>query len=188
MGLRLYTVHLPSSLSEDPTPVLIKEGFAWGAFILGVIWTLWHRLWIEAAALLALFLALGVIGDFVDLSEPVESAIMLAVTMLIGFGGNDWRRESLRRRGYHEAGVVSGPDAESALRRFLDLRAVDGQRASAAPASYQDPAALFPAPLPASAAPGAAGSIAGWYAGSYQPARPGDTTPDNGPQDYRPRG
>jgi hypothetical protein len=194
MGLRLYTVHLPPSASDDTTPVVIKEGFSWGAFIFGVIWTLWYRLWIEAAALLALFLAFGVIADFINLSEPVQSAILLAVAVLIGFAGNDWRRESLRRRGFLEAAVVSGPDPENALRRFLDLHAAES-RAVAAPAPYQDPAALFPAPLPvtAPAAPGGAtGSIAGWYASTYQPPGqlPSDTNhgnfgfPDNGAPDF----
>lgn len=199
MALRLYTVHLPPPSADDNTPVLIKEGFAWGACIFGVLWALWHKLWIEAAALLALFLALGVISDFVDLTDPVETAIMLAIAVLIGFGGNDWRRESFRRRGYRDAGVVSGPDQENALRRFLDLRTADEQKAPPAAPVYQDPAALFPAPLPASvpAAPGGApaGSIAGWYASSnYQP--PGQQapdsgfgSPDNGSQDRRgPRG
>lgn len=199
MGLRLYTVHLPPPLSDDTTPVLIKEGFSWGACVLGVIWTLWHKLWIETAALLALFLALGVISDFIDLTDPVETAILLAVAVLIGFGGNDWRRESYRRRGYRDAGVVSGPDAENALRRFLDLRAVEGQRPAPAPAVYQDSAALFPAPLPPATPGGAAhgGSIAGWYAsGQYQPSAPSSSDAgfgisDNGPrgpQEYRPRG
>src|SRR5689334_3386232 len=103
MGLRLYTVHLPPPSSDDTTPVLIKEGFSWGAFFFNVIWTLWYRLWIESAALLALFLALGVVSDFISLSDSVETAILLAVAVLIGFGGNDWRRESYRRRGYRDA-------------------------------------------------------------------------------------
>lgn len=209
MGLRVYTAHLPPSSSDDPTPLLVKEGFAWAAFFFGVLWALWHRLWIEAAALLALFLALGVIADSVGLTDPIQSAIMLAIAVLIGFSGNDWRRESLRRRGYQEAGVVSGPDAENALRRYLDLRAVDAQRPPAGPPPYQDPAALFPAPLPAPAPAGptpggtATGSIAGWYASTYQPVNPGDGTypgnqpsdngaaghghPGSGPQDHRPR-
>ena len=168
MGLRLYTVHLPPPSSDDMVPVLIKEGFSWGAFLFNVIWTLWHKLWIESAALLALCLALGVIADFINLSESIETAILQAVGVVVGLSGNDWRRESYRRRGYRDAGVVSGPDAENALRRFLDLRAVEDRRPTPAPAAYKDPAALFPAPLPAAAvtAPGSApgGSIAGWYA------------------------
>ena len=147
MGLRVYTVHLPSALSKDGIPVLVKEGFSWGAFLLGVVWALWHRLWIEAAALLALFLAVGVIADFIALSEPVESAVMLAITILIGCSGNDWRRESLRQRGYQEAGVVVGPNADDALRRFLDLRAIDAGNAPTPSVSYQEPAALYAAPV-----------------------------------------
>lgn len=197
MGLRLYTVHLPPPSSDDTMPVLIKEGFSWGAFLFSVIWTLWHKLWIETAALLALSLALGVISDFIALSDSIETAILLAVAVLIGFGGNDWRRESFRRRGYRDAGVVSGPDPENALRRFLDLRAVDDQRPAPAPTVYQDPAALFPAPLPPAAPPGSqGGSIAGWYASGHQPAAQsasgtGFGFSDNGPrgpQKYGPRG
>jgi hypothetical protein len=208
MGLRVYTAHLPPPSADDPTPVVIKEGFSWGAFIFGVIWALWYRLWIEAAALLALFLALGVIADFVSLSDGVESAVLLAVAVLIGFSGNDWRRESLRRRGFQEGGVASGPTSEDALRRFLDLRVAEAPKPAPTPASYQDPAALFPAPVaepvPETPGPGgaAAGSIAGWYSSSYQPPRatdptyPGDPQPENAPgygytdarPDDRPRG
>lgn len=184
MGLRVYTVHLPSFLSGDSTPVLVKEGFSWGAFFLGMIWALWHRLWIEAAALLALFLAVGVISDFIALSEPVESVVLLAIAVLVGCSGNDWRRESLRQRGYREAGVVAGRGAEDALWRYLDLRALDARKTPAASTLFQEPAALYAAPVPhqtpsafaavppppaAAPASDAGGSIAGWYAGSHQP-------------------
>lgn len=167
MGLRVYTVHLPPP-SDDPPPVLVKEGFSWPGFFFGVIWALWHRLWIEAAALLALLIAAGVTFEVTDLGEPIESLIMLAVALLVGFNGNDWRRESLRRRGYQEAGVVAGPDADNALRRFLDLRAVTAQ-AARPPA---EPAVITPlaGPAPGAMVPSAAGtgSIAGWYASAVQ--------------------
>jgi hypothetical protein len=172
MGLRVYTVHLPPPSSDDPTPVLVKEGFSWPGFFFGVIWALWHRLWIEAAALLALFIAAGVIFDVTNLGEPVESVIMFAVALLVGLNGNDWRRESLRRRGYQEAGVVAGPDSDNALRRFLDLRAVTVQ----ATRPIYPPTGVSGG-TPGSAAPGAvkpgalaAGSIAGWYSSSVPPA------------------
>lgn len=170
MGLRVYTVHLPSPSSGESTPVLIREGFSWGAFILGIIWTLWHRLWIESAALLALFLAMDIIVDFISLSEQVETIVMVGIAVLIGCNGNDWRRASLRQRGYHEAGVVVGPGAEEALQRFLDLRAVVVRDMPALPKPPQETAALYaatradqdatalpalaqPFPIPALAAP-----------------------------------
>jgi hypothetical protein len=173
MGLRVYTVHLPPPSSDDPTPVLVKEGFSWPGFFFGVIWALWHRLWIEAAALLALFIAAGVIFDVTELGEPVESLITFAIVLLVGFNGNDWRRASLRRRGYQDAGVVAGPDAENALRRFLDLRAVAAHGARSLAAHPAQVTTAVAGPIPGTMAPGVAGpgSIAGWYASS-QPAGP----------------
>ncbi len=160
MGLRIYTVHLPtSSLREvvrDAVPHLVKEGFSWPAFFLGVIWALWHRLWIEAAALIALFLAAGVILDSLEPGESIQLAVMIAIAVLIGASGNNWRRESLRRRGFVDAGVVAGPDTENALCRYLDLRAL------AAPDSSALGTARFG--MPASAALAAAPQTANQFA------------------------
>lgn len=195
MGLRIYTVHVPPPSADDSTPILIKEGFSWPAFFLGIFWTLWHRLWIESAALLALFLALGVILDYVDFNDLMESAILLAVAVLIGASAADWRRQSLQRRGYRDAGVVSGPDIDSALRRFLDLQSLDLQPATAAAMPPSAPPGPPVAPTPGSAA---AGSIAGWYASAFQQPAIGErrTTDDSGgnhswnagPSDPRPPG
>lgn len=185
MGLRVYTAHLPPASSDDPMPALVKEGFSWPGFFFGVVWALWHRLWIEAAALLALFIAAGVAFDAAGIGEPFDSTVMFAIALLIGFNGNDWRRQSLRRRGYQEAGVVVGPDADTALRRFLDLRAVTVQARPVYSTAVQSGAA------PGSAAPGAVvpgavatGSIAGWYSSAVvQPA----SQADHGyPPDYPP--
>ena len=199
MGLRVYTVHLPSLLSWDKTPVLIKEGFSWGGFVFGMIWALWHRLWIEAAALLALTLAVGVIADYIDLSEPIEAAVMVTIAVLVGCSGHDWRRESLRQRGYHEIGVVVGPNMDEALRRFLDLRELDAQshaapaprlayRDFAAPLAVTEPyqAAIVTPPPASSAAPA---SVFGAASLDQIPsgASPGFGHGDNALRDYRPR-
>ena len=197
MGLRVYTVHLPPLLSGNTTPALISEGFSWGAFLLGVIWTLWHRLWIESAALLALFLAVGVITDFIALSEPIEAAILLAIRVLIGCSGNDWRRESLHQRGYRDGGVVVGRGGEDALRRYLDLRGFDQGKFPAAPPPYRETAALYPAasyqavsatrPAASTAQPPTAADPRAQA--KDQPAQQGSSFghPDNALRDYRPR-
>lgn len=165
MGLRLYTVHLPSASAEESVPVLVKEGFSWPAFFLNIVWTLWHRLWIESAALLALFLALGVVLDYANLSDAMEAAILVAVAVLVGNSAADWRRQSLQRRGFRDGGVVTGTDIESALRRFLDLRAVELQ------ALRPTTSAMPPQPVSPAAGSPAGGSIAGWYSNTFhQPA------------------
>ena len=195
MGLRVYSVHMPPLLSGNTTPVLIAEGFSWGAFLLGVIWTLWHRLWIESAALLALFLAVGVIADFIALSEPIEAAILLAISGLIGCGGNDWRRESLHQRGFRDVGVVVGRSGEDALRRCLDLRGIDQGKPHAAPLPYREAAALYPAATYQTASAGAMTPMAQAQT-AEQRAHPQDQQPQHGPsfghpnnalRDYRPQ-
>lgn len=194
MGLRVYTVHLPSLLARDKMPVLIKEGFSWGGFLFGMIWALWHRLWIEAAALLALTLAVGVIADYIALSETIEAAVMLTIAVLIGCSGNDWRRESLRQSGYHEVGVVVGSNMEEAMRRFFDLRELDGQSHATPRLTYRDAmaplavapyqAAVVTPPPPASAAPASAFGAASL---DQIPSGSGFGQADNALRDYRPR-
>jgi len=63
MRMRSYTLHLPidarpgESIGLDRA-VLVPDGFAWPAFAFGVLWFLFHRLWIAALIVLAGFLAL----------------------------------------------------------------------------------------------------------------------------------
>jgi hypothetical protein len=129
MSLRVYTVHTPPARRKrwealDPLPGLVKEGFSWPAFVFGVVWALYHRLWIVAALLVALTTGLGVAFEELRLDPVSASLIFFAVAVLVGMFGNDWKRASLRRRGYRADGVVTAANLETALRRYLDLRAI----------------------------------------------------------------
>ena len=48
--MRIWTVHLPrgsATTARTPrAPVLVREGFSWGAFLFALPWLLLHRLWI----------------------------------------------------------------------------------------------------------------------------------------------
>jgi hypothetical protein len=137
MSLRVYTVHLPPvhglrGDALDPLPQLVKEGFSWPAFFLGFVWALSNKLWIVAASLVAITLVLGVVFDELNLDEITTTIIFFAIAVLVGFLGNDWRRMSLRRRGYRDSGVVTAPNMETAIRRFLDLQSIDAHAAMSA--------------------------------------------------------
>ncbi|HEY4135985.1 MAG TPA: DUF2628 domain-containing protein [Alphaproteobacteria bacterium] len=140
MPLHVYTVHLPPAKglrgdAGDPLPQLVKEGFSWPAFLFGFAWALGSRLWIVAAALLALSLALGVVFEELNLDGLTASLVFFGIAVIVGFLGNDWRRMALRRRGYRDSGVVTAGDMETAIRRFLDLQSIEALaalRASAA--------------------------------------------------------
>jgi hypothetical protein len=120
--MKVYTIHLrPGSLSPDRDAVAVKEGFCWPAFFLGPLWALWHRMWRAAVFIV---LALSAVGAAVALIEPdpaTDFAISLAVSVLIGYCANDWRRASLARAGWRFEALSAAADRDAAMRRFFDL-------------------------------------------------------------------
>lgn len=143
MSLRVYTVHTAPARTKrweplDPLPELVKEGFSWPALFFSFAWALYHRLWLVAAALVALMTGIGVAADEFRLGQVSVSLTCFAILVLVGFMANDWRRAALRRRGYGEGGVVTAPNMETALRRYLDLQAI-GASAAPRPAAQAQP-------------------------------------------------
>jgi hypothetical protein len=118
--MRVYTVHVPPFSSREPDPILIKEGFSWPALLFGPLWSLASRLWLVTVGLVVVLVALGAVLDALAVDDLVETVVSLAVAVLIGAHGNDWRRRALARRGYREAGVVAARSIDEALARYLD--------------------------------------------------------------------
>ena len=123
--MRIWTVHLPRG-GATPTrasrvsalaPVLVREGFAWSAFLFALPWLLLHRLWIEAVAYVGVVLLLAA---FVP--PAAAFAVALALQFLLGAHAQDLRRAALARRGRPAAHVVAAADADLALARLLDAR------------------------------------------------------------------
>ena len=131
--MRIWTVHLPrgsataaraspasaqaSSRASSLAPVLVREGFAWGAFLFALPWLLLHRLWIEAIAYIGVVLLLAAF-----LPDVAALPVALAVQFLLGAHAQDLRRAALARRGRPAAHVVAAADQDAALARLLDAR------------------------------------------------------------------
>ena len=125
--MRLYTVHGeappeatgPEGWPEPPSraPVLVKEGFAFWAFLLGFVWFLFNRLWWEALALLALTVAAALL-----LPEQAAGAATLALHVLAGMEARDRLRARLERLGMTMLGVVAAPDRDMAWFRLMQQR------------------------------------------------------------------
>jgi len=111
--VKSWTAHLHA----DKPPVLLKEGFAWGALLFGPLWLALHRAWIPAALVLAADVAITVFAD-----APIRSVLGVAVSWLLGLCGYDLVRWSLGMRGYVLAHVVAARDADSAFFRLLSVR------------------------------------------------------------------
>lgn len=112
--MKSYTAHL----KPDCPPVLLLEGWSWGAAAFGPFWLLWHHAWVPAV----LFGA-AVMLVLVLLPPGLGAVFGLAFGVLAGLLGRDAVRWSLERRGYLLTHVLAARDVDSALARLLHARA-----------------------------------------------------------------
>jgi Protein of unknown function (DUF2628) len=111
--VRTYTVH------DKPgrPPVLVREGFSWGALVLGPVWLAARGAWIPAALALLGFMAIAVLTR-----GAAEAALWAGLAVLLGVAGHDLRRWALRLHGYALVHVVAARDRDAALARLLTGR------------------------------------------------------------------
>jgi hypothetical protein len=110
--VRIYTAHT----SGNAAPLLVREGFSWGAFLFGPFWLLAQRAWIPGLLVLC--------ADFAVLltPAPVRGVLTLAAAWAAGLFGRDLVRWSLGRRGYDFVHVIAAPDDDAAMARLLARR------------------------------------------------------------------
>lgn len=119
--MRLYTVHLRRhGLDPERDLAAVKEGFCWPAFFFSALWALGNGLWLVGFALLAAQAVVGAALALLGLDPVSQAAVSLGMAVIIGMVANDLRRWTLSRRGFDEAAVVAGADADAALGRFLN--------------------------------------------------------------------
>jgi hypothetical protein len=119
--MAIYVVMEPPAVDvADPAEraILVRDGFAFLAFLVPPLWLLWHRLWIEAALALAVSVGLTVLGETAGLGF-LGAALSLLVSIYVGLEGPALRINALRRRGWHDRGVVEAANAGEAEIRYL---------------------------------------------------------------------
>lgn len=119
--MRVYTVHLRRhGLDPDNDIVLVAEGFCWSAFILSLIWALWHRMWWVALGLAAVSVVVNGLIYMLGMDAFTGYFSSIGVAVLTGLVANDLRRWTLARAGFLDSGVALGDNQDEALARFLD--------------------------------------------------------------------
>jgi hypothetical protein len=111
--VRFYTAHIRSGAA----PVLVREGFSWGALFFGPLWLAAHRVWVPAVLSLAAFVLIVLLTE-----NGLAAASLIALVVLLGLSGHDLRRWSLDHRGYLLSQVVVGRDELEAMARLLERR------------------------------------------------------------------
>lgn len=113
LAVRIYTGHVrPRS-----PPVLVREGFSWGAFLFGGLWLLCQRVWIMGLLALAGGVLIGALT-----TDPARIILELGLAILLGLTGRDLKRWSLAWRGYTLVHVIAANSDDAALARLLSAR------------------------------------------------------------------
>jgi hypothetical protein len=111
--VKIYT----ALLKQDAEPVLVREGFAWGALVFGPLWLAAHRAWIPAAISLAAYVLIGLLAP-----RPAAAILIVGLAVLLGLTGHDLRRWSLEWRGYLLVHVLAAINRDDAFMRLMALR------------------------------------------------------------------
>jgi hypothetical protein len=104
-------------LKSDAEPVLVREGFSWGALIFGPLWLAAHRAWIAAAISLAAIVLIVALAP-----KPASGILVVGLALILGLTGNDLRRWALENRGYLLVHVLAAGNQDDAFTRLLTHR------------------------------------------------------------------
>ena len=124
-----YTIHTdadaPHVLNALERMVPVPDKFSMGAFFLGPIWLLRHRLFLASTVWIAFFAA-AVFGNFfVGLPAAMIPITVYGMALLLGLEGHDLRRRWLEKRRYIIVDIVDANTAKDAELRFLKRQEFD---------------------------------------------------------------
>lgn len=111
-------VALEKRVAGEHDAEVVRDGFSLLAFLVPLLWMLWHRLWIEAIAYLVLVAALVGLGSVLGMGE-LAGVLALPLNILAGLEASTMHQRGLRRRGFEEWGALEARDSREALTRYL---------------------------------------------------------------------
>ena len=147
-----YTAHERETEAQDIAAradevIFVKEGFAWPALFIPLLWLIYHRMWIVLSGFVAILVLLegGVV--LLGLEDDVAVIATIALSAMFALQANDLRRWSLARRGYQLVELVNGRDrGECEQKFFTSWLASQGAQAQVAPKAvkHANPAPATP--------------------------------------------
>ncbi|WP_108682430.1 DUF2628 domain-containing protein [Methyloceanibacter sp. wino2] len=121
--MTVYSVYEPADDADLDARAgkvaFVKEGIAWLALIVPILWLIYQRMWLELIAFLAIFLSLPVVFGSGPAGQEIAGWVSIGLTVLFAFEANDLRSWALRRRGFKFAGTAFGRDQVEAETRFF---------------------------------------------------------------------
>ena len=96
----------------------VKQGWCWPAFFFGCFWAMFARMWgLAFGVLIAFFAAAFVAAAFAGAmaADALLNIASIAVAILFGVSGNDWREKNLLSRGFEVQSTVSAENKDGAV-------------------------------------------------------------------------
>jgi hypothetical protein len=102
MSNKTYDIYRHPTKNEY---VAVKSGFSWPALFFSWVWALIKGLWIQAAIFIVAGLVLinaesALRRSGIPPGNPIIPTVWLGLYIWFGISGNDWRRRSLKNKGY----------------------------------------------------------------------------------------
>ena len=116
--MRAYTVHAPP---DEPAPerfTFVKDGIAWPALFVPILWILWHRLWLALMGYVIFVLVIMWTERLVN--ENAAFVVGALGLILFALEANNIRRLSLGSRGWRDMGGSFGQNLDEAEIRFFE--------------------------------------------------------------------
>lgn len=122
--MAIWNVMIPGKPGETDAhraehAVLVRERPFVLAFLFPAVALLRFRLWLAFVGYLIVAGIIAVLDAAIDPPVVAEVAAGLALNLLVCLELSTLRLHKLRRLGYREAGVVSAPSRDEAVRRFF---------------------------------------------------------------------
>lgn len=123
----------------------IPEGFSWGALLFGLVWALWHRMWVVAALLFVAASLLTIASHLQFLGPGLATLLNLAIGLVFAFEARNLEVMSLERAGFRRSGLIQASNAEAAeIAYFAGRPPFSSEPVSSRPAATQaDTLGLF---------------------------------------------
>ena len=124
--IKSYTVYVKSG--EDLLVEYIPEAFNMYAFLLGMFWLLYNKLWAYGIIFATIIFMLKYIGDIALIGSGLAIFAIFVSHIILGFMANDFIRARLQREGYVFHDVVVGSSEGEAEVRFVCLNIMGGEK------------------------------------------------------------
>jgi hypothetical protein len=118
---QIYSVHENPDLAEPSARVvLVREGYAFWAFVFHFFWLAAHRCWRASALVLLAMAAIEVLGMRYGLSKVSLLVLQFGLQFCVGAMAHDMCRAALARSGFREVSIVCAESELLAERRYFD--------------------------------------------------------------------